>query len=126
MICFNKFELIKLERGSKTLILVSTYTSIMPPTPKPWPWTNLLIFLHWKYVVIYSETYRKSCLDKTTTFRALLEGGLVPSSATRLTMIEIAQTRGDSELLQQVVSCGNTDQPRSNEDPFNRYLMKGE
>jgi hypothetical protein len=58
-------------------------------------------------------------------FRALLEGGLVPSSATRLTMIEIAQTRGDSELLQQVVSSGNSSQLRSNEDPFNRYLMKG-
>ena len=49
----------------------------------------------------------------------------MPSSATRLSMIEIAQTRGDSELLQQVVSCGNTSQPRNNEDPFNRYLLRG-
>ena len=40
-------------------------------------------------------------------------------------MIEIAQTRGDSELLQQVVSCGNVNQSKINEDPFNRYLLKG-
>ncbi|KAL5260826.1 hypothetical protein ACHWQZ_G006754 [Mnemiopsis leidyi] len=70
-------------------------------------------------VLLHSAVSRANA----AVLKALLEGGLIPSSATRLTMIEIAQTRGDSELLQHVVSCGNHN--KINEDPFNRYLLKG-
>lgn len=61
-------------------------------------------------------------------FRALLDGGLMPSSATKMSMIEIAQTRGNNELLQLAVSCGNSQlQPRViTDDPFNRYLQRGQ
>ena len=60
------------------------------------------------------------------TFRVLLDGGLVPSSATKLSMIEVSQSRGDNDLLQLVVSCGNTpQQSRLSEDTSNRYLQRG-
>ena len=50
---------------------------------------------------------------------------LSPSVETRMTMIEIAQGRGNGELLHLVVNCGNIPQPRIGNDPFNRYLQRG-